>query len=63
LGIVPFGALHERLNGAVEGESARNAIVRVLDSSPYKLSYVLFCSPGAEPGCALSVHVIPVPTQ
>lgn len=63
LGTVPVGALRKPTNGVVQKESARKAIMRVLDESPYKLSYRMFCDAGPSPTCALNVHPIPVQKQ
>lgn len=59
IGVVPFAALKNLVSGGVRNEPAREAIVRVLDSSPYKISYVLYCDAGVDPMCLLSLHGIP----
>jgi hypothetical protein len=63
LGIVPMTALRGHLDGVVRKESARNAIVRVLNSSQHKLSYAMNCDAGPTPTCVLNIHPLTAPTK
>lgn len=63
LGTISFGALHNPLDGGVQNEPARSALVRVLESSPYKVSYTLNCTPGVEDDCMLNVQALRARTQ
>ena len=56
MGAAPMGALSQPANWAAHEGPARAAVVRVLESSPNKLSYRLNCSPGWNPTCVLNLH-------
>lgn len=62
LGLVPFKALGYTLDGGVKGETARQALVRLLDGSPFKLDWVLLCGAN-DGGCNLSLRPVLKPTR
>jgi len=59
VGAVPLNVMMQtRVQGGANNESARTVLLRTLAANNQKLSWKLFCGPGATPECALNIHVV-----
>jgi hypothetical protein len=56
LGIIPLNAFRAPISGGVDNETARQALIRVIDSFPIKFDWVLLCGAVLESECALSLR-------
>ena len=62
LGLVPMNVLQSQtVRGGARNENARDVLVRTLAATKVRMSWQLFCDPGALKLCAFNIHQVATP--
>jgi hypothetical protein len=56
VGLVPINAFRATINGGADNETARQALIRILNNFEMKLDWVLLCGTAPETQCMLSLR-------